>query len=225
MEGSTVADRQKQGPTSARLWAELAGLYIGVPLVVAVFLPPNWMFPVLFAMTGVGIWLLHVTAGFHWRDLGRGMGDINWGLVAGFTGVTAVICYAVINWMAPGALFRFAQTQPRLLIMIMLLYPVLSALPQEVIYRALFFRRYGALVPWVNGAIVFNAALFSLGHLMYWSVTVATMTFFGGLIFARSYAVSRNFPQTVLLHAIAGNLIFAFGLGIYFYSGNVTRPF
>ncbi len=34
-----------------------------------------------------------------------------------------------------------------------------------------------------------------------------------------------NFPEAVLLHSLAGIIVFALGLGVYFYSGNVVRPF
>ena len=70
-----------------------------------------------------------------------------------------------------------------------------------------------------------NASLFSLAHLMYWSWIVAIMTFGGGLLFTWAYRRRGSFFYAVLLHAIAGNIIFAAGLGIYFYSGNVQRPF
>ena len=69
------------------------------------------------------------------------------------------------------------------------------------------------------------ATLFSLAHLMYWSWIVAVMTFAGGLLFTWAYRKRGSFFYAVLLHAIAGNIIFAAGLGIYFYSGNVQRPF
>ncbi len=44
--------------------------------------------------------------------------------------------------------------------MILLFYPVLSALPQEIVFRPLFFRRYGAILPDAHAGIVVNAALF-----------------------------------------------------------------
>jgi ABC-type multidrug transport system permease subunit len=150
---------------------------------------------------------------------------MNWALIFAFSAVTAIICYGVVTFFAPHSAFGLARHNLPLLMMILLLYPVLSALPQEIVYRALFFERYKEILPSAGTAIVLNSALFSLAHLMYWSAIVAVMTFFGSLIFARSYVVERNFPQTVLLHAIGGNLVFVFGLGIYFYSGNVVRPF
>lgn len=200
----------------ARLWAEFVGLYVAAPLAMALLLPPGWMFPMLFSVTALGLVLLHGTEGFHWADLRQGMREINWRFVGVFTGVTAAICAGVIAVFAPDEMFNILRAQPMLLLMIVLLYPVLSALPQELVYRPLFFRRYGALLPRAKGAVVLNAALFSAAHLMYWSWIVAAMTFAGGVVFAASYELRRNFPQAVVLHAIAGNLIFLIGLGIYF---------
>jgi uncharacterized protein len=77
----------------------------------------------------------------------------------------------------------------------------------------------------VGVRIALNAALFSFAHLMYWNWIVAAMTFAGGLAFAFSYAVRRNFPEAVIAHSVAGVILFALGLGVFFYSGNVDRPF
>ncbi|MFD2440089.1 hypothetical protein ACFSS8_08385 [Paracoccus kondratievae] len=46
----------------------------------------------------------------------------------------------------------------------------------------------------------------------------------GGWVFAYAY-VRRGFPAAWVLHAVAGNVLFAVGMGVYFYSGNVVRPF
>lgn len=222
---TVLFDPHRIDRTRARLWAEFLALYVLAPLGMALLLPPGLMFPMLFAVTALGLVLLHFTPGFHWADLRHGARDIPWRLVAAFTAITAAACFAVIFLFAPDQLFNILRQQPAMILVIVTLYPVLSALPQELVYRPLFFRRYGMLLPGVKQAIVLNAALFSAAHLMYWSWVVAVMTFFGGLIFAKTYEVKGSFALSVLLHSIAGNLIFIIGLGIYFYSGNVQRPF
>ena len=209
----------------ARLWAEFISLYVAAPLVMAVFLPPRLMFPGLFVVTAAGIWVLQRSPGFRWSGLLDGARRIDWRVVAGFALITAAVCVRIISVFAPQLLFAPVRDRPGLLAMILLLYPVLSALPQELIYRALFFHRYGALLPDGRAGLIVNAALFSFAHLMYWNWIVAAMTFCGGLAFAFAHVTKRNFPQAVLLHAIAGQLIFAIGLGVIFYSGNVQRPF
>lgn len=209
----------------ARLAAEFALLFLAAPVAMAVLLPPSAMFPALFGVTAVGLVLLHLTPGFRWNDLTRGWSRISWRLVLVFAAVTAAAGYAVMALTAPGSIFGLARSNPRLLAMIALLYPVLSALPQEIVFRPLFFRRYGPILPPLRPAIVLNAAIFSLAHLMYWNWIVAAMTFAGGLVFAWAYEGRRNFPEAVVLHAVAGVTAFSLGLGVYFYSGNVVRPF
>lgn len=209
----------------ARLWAEFVVFYVAAPVVMAVALPPGAMFPVLFGFTVVGIVLLHVTEGFHWRDLTRNPLAIDWRFVAVFSAVTLLVALAVVLGKEPQTFLLPGRRQPGLLLLIILLYPILSALPQEIVFRALFFRRYGVLLPGLKTAILFNAALFALAHLMYWNWVVAGMTFAGGLVFAWVYEARRSFAMAVLLHAVAGWIIFSLGLGIYFYSGNVVRPF
>jgi len=210
----------------ATLWAEFGALYLVAPLVLAVALPPDWMFPALFAVTALGVVLLHRTEGFAWAELTAGIGRIRWGFVAGFTALTFAVGLGAMLALRPEALFFLIRVDPALMLAIALLYPILSALPQELVFRPLFFRRYGPLLPkGPRTQILWNAALFAFAHLMYWSVLVAVLTFAGGLAFAAAYRVRGNFPEAVLLHALAGIVVFALGLGVYFYSGNVQRPF
>ncbi len=208
-----------------RLWGEFLLLYLGAPLVIALLLPPTQMFPALFACTALGLILLARTPGFRWRELRAGWRSWSWGELLLFAGITLVACLVVIQITAPAATFALLRDQPQLLAMIWLLYPLLSALPQELLFRPLFYRRYGPLLPAGWRADLLNATIFAFAHLMYWSWIVAVMTFAGGLVFSWAYRQRGSFFYAVLLHAVAGNILFAVGLGIYFYSGNVQRPF
>lgn len=222
-----IKDSAMVGPPVAlpRLRVEFGLFYIVLPLIIAVLFPPNWMFPALFALTGLGIMLLHWTPGFQWAELRYDWA--NWSLreVVLFTAFMSVFCVGLIQVMHPDAAFLLLIHRPEMLALIWIGYPVLSALPQELLFRPLFFRRYHAILPEGRAAYVLNAAIFSFAHLMYWSWIVALMTFAGGLLFTWAYRQRGSFFYAVLLHAIAGNIIFAVGLGVYFYSGNVQRPF
>ncbi len=211
--------------SDTRLWTEFLLFFVIAPVAIAALLPATVMFSALFALTALGLVLLHATDGFHWRELRQGIDAIDWRLMAGFTVSVFLTCLAVIYAFEPDAAFNIVQRDPRLLLMILIFYPVLSALPQEIVFRPLFFRRYGAILPEGRAVILLNAGIFALAHLMYWNWVVAAMTFSGGLVFAWAYEIRRSFPLAVLLHAVAGNLVFLTGLGIYFYSGNVVRPF
>lgn len=212
----------------SRLWlaVEFAAFYVAAPLVMALAFPPGWMFPVLFAFTLAGLVLLALTPGFRWRELGHGLFRMSPGLILFVTLGTAAIGYAVVQATTPRAFLYLPRYNPELMLMIAALYPFLSALPQELVFRALFFRRYEAILPRAPAlSIPLNAALFSFAHLMYWSWVVTLMTFAGGLLFAYSYRYRRNFPEAVVTHSLAGIVVFALGLGVFFYSGNAARPF
>ncbi len=218
------------GPANGRflLWCEFLGLYVLVPVGLAVFLQPGARFVVLFVLAAVsvlGVVLLQRTPGFVWRDLLAGADRIGWGVVTGFALVVLAGSLAVILLTRPDALLGLLLQRPGLWLLTLALYPVLSALPQELLFRPLFFRRYAALLPTGPAAILLNAAVFSLAHLLYWNWIVLAMTFCGGLAFAWAYEVRRSFALAVLLHAVAGWILFTVGLGVYFYIGNVVRPF
>ncbi|WP_299910275.1 CPBP family intramembrane glutamic endopeptidase [uncultured Paracoccus sp.] len=205
------------------LWVEFAALYIGAPLAIALCLPPERMFSALFLFSLVGLVLLWRTGGFQWRNLVRGR-RMPWHEIAGIALATLVAGVVILSISRPESLFGILRTRPEFLLLIWALYPILSALPQELIFRPLFFHRYGALLPQGKAGIAVNAAVFSFAHLMYWSWIVAIMTFIGGWFFARAY-LRHGFPAAWMLHAVAGNMLFAVGMGYYFYSGNVVRPF
>lgn len=218
-----VADPSDALRPRAWLIAEFAALYIATPLAIALFLPPRRLFPALFLFSLAGLILLWRTGGFDWRSLIRG-NRLPWWEVLGVAIATLVSGSLILWWVNPDALFVIVRMRPEFLLVIWVFYPILSALPQELIFRPLFFHRYGAILPRGQAAIAVNAAIFSFAHLMYWSGVVALMTFAGGWIFARAY-LRHGFPAAWLLHAVAGNILFAVGMGYYFYSGNVVRPF
>ena len=211
--------------TRRLLQIEFLAFYVAVPLAMAVLMPPRLLFPALAGFTLLGALLLHLTPGFRWRDLARGLGRIDWRFVAGFSLATLGVAVAVALWLAPGAFLALPRQSPALWLAVLALYPVLSALPQELIFRPLFFRRYGGLLPGRRAAIAVNAAVFSLAHLMYWNWPALAMSFAGGLAFAHAYEHQKNFPAAVVLHAIAGGIVFTAGLGVFFYTGFVRRPF
>lgn len=218
MAGAGMTDAVGRG----RLWAEFLALFIGVPVAIAAILPASSMFPALFAATALGVVLLHRTPGFAWREL---RGAVDGRVVAGFALVTLATALAV-SWVTTGGRpLAFAAANPGLMVAILIFYPALSALPQELVFRPLFFRRYGPILPEGTAGLVLNAAVFSFAHLMYWSWIVTAMTFAGGLAFAWAYRVRGSFPLAVVLHGVAGPILFLLGLGMFFYSGNVERPF
>ena len=106
-------------------------------------------------------------------------------------------------------------------LLILALYPLLSAIPQELIYRPLFFRRYSVLFQNDGLALAVNSAVFGLAHLLYMNPVTIGLAAFGGLVFGWVYLRHGSVLLAMLLHALAGQLVFTSGLGIYFYHGAV----
>lgn len=211
-------------PRNMKLIAEFTVLFIAFPIGIALFLPPGQLFGVLFLFSLFGLIMLWRTDGFDWLEMIIGWKRPDWRLLVYFTMITFVISAMILYLSRPDALFSFLHRNPRLLLLVWLLYPILSALPQEIVFRVLFFNRYGRLFTGPKQAVFVNSVIFSLGHLMYWSWIVTVLTFFGGLAFAVAY-LNRGLPWVWALHALAGNILFTVGMGVYFYSGNAVRPF
>jgi len=123
----------------------------------------------------------------------------------------------------PGQALGLPRRAPGLWLAILALYPLLSALPQELIFRVLLFRRYRRLFAGERAAVAASAVTFALAHLLFWNWVALALSLAGGAIFARAYLGRGGFALAVVLHAVCGWLIFTSGLGIFFYHGAVGR--
>ncbi len=81
----------------------------------------------------------------------------------------------------PEFFLSFPRTRPGVWLPVMVLYPLLAAYPQEIIFRAFFFHRYGRIFPGRKSAIFFNALSFSLAHSVYFNWIAFSLTFLGEL--------------------------------------------
>ena len=121
----------------------------------------------------------------------------------------------------PSKLFIILYERPMALPMIFLLYPLLSALPQELIFCSFFFHRYK---PFMNSdvtRIIASAMVFAYAHVLYINWVAPLFSFIGGLIFAHTYAKTRSLALVTVEHALYGNAMFLIGMGHYFWSGAV----
>ena len=222
IEGLQVAIGTPQVTTArARLAAEFALLSVAAPVGMGLAMPPGWLHPVFLAVVAASLALLAATPGFRWRELGHGWRNLDWreiGLVAGLTAAASLV---FVLGLVPEALFRLPRRAPAFWLLLLLLYPLLSALPQEIVFRALYFRRYAQLFPDRRVAVLVNGGIFALAHLLFWSPVTLSMTFVGGVLFARSYLGRGGFPQAVVQHAICGLIVFSVGLGVFFYHGAI----
>ena len=218
-------DAPKSRASKAQLWIEFIALFVGVPILMAVFFEEiqqqRALFGTVWALALMSVLLLWRTPGWSLKMLFQGPVFSEWRLILGFFAFSAVTSSAFVFAINPNMFLWMVFSRPELWIMIMVAYPILSAWPQEVIYRSLFFERYGVLFSSTALLILANGAVFGFGHVFYMNWITISMTAVGGAVMGWAYLRNRSMALAWVLHAIAGNIVFTVGLGRFFYSGNV----
>ena len=196
--------------------AEIIVIYIGLPLLYWFnYIPFHKAIP-LFLIFLVYLYILIKDKKFNrkifWLNSFR-----NWSQMIIRVTVFFVFSVMAVIILMPENLFIIPRTNPLLFILIFIFYPVWSAYPQELIYRAYFYHRFSSVLKNVRISIIINALLFSFSHVIFNNWIVIVVTFFGSLLFSYIYKKSNSLMVTFIEHALYGNIIFTVGLGKYFY--------
>ena len=125
--------------------------------------------------------------------------------------------FGLLSYMAPQDRFKLIRKKPRVWVTVMVLYPLLSVIPQTIIYRVFFMHRYQALFG--SGALMLAAATlaFGLGHIIFRQPLPVLLTTVGGLLFAWRYMATGSAGYSAIEHALYGNLAFTIGFSRYLY--------
>lgn len=238
--------QEKPGEIRVFLWAEFLLLFAGAPLLVLavrragiLFLllwlggivtyqvsrtvhmpePMDWGRVLrrlsLFAPFRIGL-LLCVAAGPR-SEAERKADRALWLLFLRF-----VLCGALLTiltrWFFPFLFLSLPRLHPVFWVVIMVLYPLLSVWPQEVIFRRFLFHRYTEIFG-PRGVIAASALAFGFAHIIFLNWIAVALTTAGGVMFARNYARERSLWLVCLEHSLYGCLVFTIGLGRFFYTG------
>ncbi|MBU0632587.1 CPBP family intramembrane metalloprotease [bacterium] len=126
----------------------------------------------------------------------------------------------VFTWLFyPELLFTFIKQHFLFWLFIMLLYPILSALLQEVLFRAFFEYRFASVIRNRQLFLLVNAIIFAYIHTVFGNAIAVTFSFLGSLLFMTTYQQSRSVLMSTIEHGLYGNLIFTLGIGQFFYHG------
>jgi len=221
---ASVAPRAKP----LRQWrrVECVLIYLAAPVATTLLVASGdlakWELPSAFlALFALSLFLLAITPGVSWRKLLLSHPVPAWRPALVFVVATALGLLALTYVILPRGLFSFPRNAPEMWQRVMIFYPLLSVLPQGIIFRALFFARYRDLFPNARVAILASAVAFSLAHLFFMNPMAVGLTFVGGLVFAWAHETKGSFWFGNLLHAFGGWTIFTVGLGRYFYHGAI----
>jgi membrane protease YdiL (CAAX protease family) len=207
-------------PSTLWLATEFAGLFVLLPLLVRWRLLQGPRLLVLVTVTMICIGLLWKDPTFD-RSRLFSLGEIRSSLksIALRALLVGGVITALVLLLRPIAFLSLPTQAPHLWLALLVLYPIMSAWPQEVVFRLFFFHRYTPLFgtgTWLVGA---NAVAFAFLHLIYPNVLAALCSLPGGLLLALTYRRTRTLGPVWIEHTIYGLLIFTLGLGGYFYDG------
>jgi membrane protease YdiL (CAAX protease family) len=210
--------------TAARrvwLWTEYALLFYGAPLLL-MGMPRQVFFPALFVAASGCLLYLWLDRGFDrsrlWNAAGA-RGELP-RVLAQFAVAAAVLCGLVL-WMLPEAWLGFVRSRPGLWALVMVLYPVLSVLPQNLVWRVFLHHRYAPVLPRAWMRVAASAAAFGFVHILLENWLAVALTLAGGVMFGVTYERSRSLLAVSVEHGLYGCLAFTVGIGRYLVLGGV----
>lgn len=133
--------------------------------------------------------------------------------------VSAIAMTGLLFVLVPDKFLELPTERPLLWMMIMVMYPMISVVPQEFIFRTFFFERYKSLFPSRTAMVTASALAFGFAHIILQNWVAVGLTLVGGFYFASTYHKRRSMAMVWAEHALYGCFLFTIGLGTYFYSG------
>lgn len=201
------------------LWLEFISIFGGLPLIVYIVRDRGVMFAALWLGALLGLHALrHRNGSFDYRK------EWNWPAArAGFRSVLqrflpVAVLLTLFTVVHDGErLLSFPLERPHVWLMVMLLYPLLSVWPQEMLFRSFLMQRYTPIFSTSASLAVASAAAFGFAHIVFNNWIAVVFCLVGGWLFADTYRRHRSLALVCIEHALYGCFIFTIGLGWYFY--------
>lgn len=205
-------------------------LYAGLPAVLA-FLPQwverqweirlnAWVVPTLLVASAIALAYLK-RSGLLGRGEALRLRDVTWRnwcrMLARFATCAALLTL-LLSFYRPDWLLSFPRRNPRFWLVVCVAYPLVSVLPQGLLYRALWEKRYAPGLS-ETASLLLGAAFFAWAHIVFHNVWACAFTFIGGLFFLSTYRRTASLLFSGIEHALYGDFLFTIGWGAFFYEG------
>lgn len=141
---------------------------------------------------------------------------IDWTFVIIFSVIFFFLGFFYVLLVDKNLLFIFPKTNFKLWLIVIFIYPFLSVIPQELVYRVFFFQRYFSNINRFYFPMFLNLVVFAYGHLVFSNMHAIIITAIVSPIFTYAY-LKKSFLTCVILHTLGGQIIFTLGLGKYFF--------
>ena len=207
------------------LLAECVFIFGIFPAALSALKPHNLMYVVLWVLTaGALVWLYRQPGYSMKADWNKaGLTRLAWRRILMRFLPLALALFLFTALVVPAHLFSLPRYNPMMWWTVMMLYPLLSAIPQEVLLRSYFFRRYALLFPQGRAMIVASALAFGWMHVLLQNWVAVSFSFVGGLMISDTYRRTNSLAAACAEHALYGCYIFTLGLGVFFYHGAAVK--
>ena len=171
------------------------------------------VFLTLYLVFTLSLVILYFDKSFSFTSLRK---KIDWKFIIIFSLIFLSLSFFYIILVDKDLLFIFPKTNFELWLLVILIYPFLSVIPQEIVYRVFFFQRYFPNERSFYFLTLLNMIVFSYGHIVFNNVHAILITAIVSPIFTYAY-LKKSFFTCIVLHALGGQIIFTLGLGKYFF--------
>ena len=130
--------------------------------------------------------------------------------------IIALLTIVILYNQDKEALFNVMLNKPLLWLQFSGIYVLFSVIPQELIYRTFFVKRYRHLFKNELVFIIINSLLFSFAHLGFQSWIVLSFTFIGSLLFTLTYLKTKSTWLVIFEHSLYGVWLYTVGYGALF---------
>ena len=173
-------------------WIEICFLFIITPVVLFLELPV--LYKVIYLLLGV-IYITLISIfieNFSRVKLDRKLKKKTFISIGIRFLVIALLTILPLYFQNKEALFNVMLNKPTLWLKFSGVYILFSVIPQELIYRTFFVKRYQELIKNEVVFILINSILFSFAHIWFQSWVVLGFTFIGSLLFIKTYLKSAS---------------------------------
>lgn len=188
-------------------------------------LHPRMLLPLMWLLMIWCLLTLHRHGGVGWRQIFKLPGRhghmktivLRWLAFAPLIGL-------YVWWTHPADLFFLPRRIPQVWVIVMCAYPIVSVIPQGIIWRRFVLQRYEPLFGSGPLMLLMAATAFCFVHLIFLNVEALIVTFVGGLLFTHTYMKTRSLMTAAIEHAMYGGWAFTCGFGRFLYGGTVPLP-
>ncbi len=183
-----------------------------------------YMFAFLYGAALYGYMILHFVHHDHLKQIWKWK-SVTWKAMKPLLIRFVFACIGMtifIYFYDPDRMLGMMDRNVGFLLLLLCLYPLLSALPQEFIFCSFFFERYKPFFGEGRVMVAASAITFAYAHCLYLNPVAPLLSLLGGVIFALTYLRTKSLAVVTIEHGLYGDFLFFIGLGWYFFGGNVT---